>query len=152
MTVVGEIYGGRETTNTQVINSTVLANAAGLVVGYAPQDRMISTFELHVPFSLDGALSGYKFFMSGAAGATIYTAYFKVLDGVTGLVVQEGIQDGASANIAGALADVGTHYLYIRGSIQGGTGTLQFKFAQNVADPANGINVLAGSWIRTHYL
>jgi hypothetical protein len=150
MDVSGEILSNFQAAD-QPNATVVLANATGLVLPYESNGIFPVSFELHVPFALAGLVSGYKFFLSDSAASTFFTMFFQVCDATSGQIIQSGVQVGASANITGSSFDTGNHYLFIRGTMFGGPGTLQLQFAQSVAD-VDAITILKGAAIRLHYI
>lgn len=93
-------------------------------------------FEGHLPFSLAGTASGYKFTLAGPTMSEV-TGTQTLVDGVTKAINRYVHETSSFHSFAGALAQIGDHEANFRGSFTpSADGEFYVRFSQNVSDPA----------------
>lgn len=130
--------------NDQTLTNTTTLTDSELKL-WIPAGRKY-IFQIFVPFTLGGVTSGYKFELTLPSGVSFLLQNTKLINDVSLSFVVTRV-DLSVTLINGALATAGTHVLEIRGTVVNGStaGFVVLRFAQNTADPVNGITLLAGS-------
>lgn len=149
----GDVRVSQSGATQSVSLQTVVQDATELAVPVESNRRY--TVRGFIPFTLAGALSGWKFKIPLPLGNLVQptmTVCIEVLDLVTGAgsVVAAGLSTGATT-FAGALA-LGNHMCRVTGHLEMGDidDVLKFQFSQNVSDAA-AIAIRRGSYLECTY-
>lgn len=127
-----------------IASTTTLADVTGLTV--ALEAGKLYTYEIHLPFSLAGITSGYKFALSTPT-LTYGHLTHKVLNGVTAVLVTVGNNTTVTSSLNGALATIGTHVIEMRGTLSvSSSGIFKLQAAQNTSD-AGALTILRGAYL-----
>jgi hypothetical protein len=146
MTYSGEIISQSITVPQTLDGSTVITTVNDL--SYTGPLLAISGVKVFIrimiPFTLVGAISGYKFRVFNT-GAVLFSLGWLIYNDA-GVLINTAYQT-APADVAGA-ALAGNYVLQVEGMIHmGGSNTIEIGFAQNVAD-ADAITILSGSFLQ----
>lgn len=130
------------------VASSVALVTTGLTATLAANQTM--HFKVHLPFSV-GAAGGIRVQPVIPAVPANYEASILLANTIAPSVTVA--QQAASAAFTNAIANAGSHYMIIEGTVTNGAtaGTLDIQFAQNTSDPA-ACTVLRGAWMETTIL